>query len=452
MFEVNNRLATPYRSISYLRAEWADGTSTRATAVVVGVNDVLTALHAVYSADRGGWATRITVIPAADTSPVSRPLGEYTDVGYVSGRAQNWDVNRDGLLSQAESEGDIALLGMRSRIGDVTGVLPAAQVASDFSGLMTGYPGRGTGLMAELVLADASSLYSVYNVNSGLGAGASGGPLLYTSASGVTSVVGILSSGNESNTSSTYAGLFSASSWNWLQDALAANDFLIGPSLPTSFMTAGGTLFTGGSGPDTLTGGGGRDIFTGNAGNDSLDGGDGLDTAVYGGLRSAYTVTAGAGAVTVADSAPTRDGMDSLRNIERLKFADMSLAFDVAGSAGQAFRLYKAALGRLPDVVGLGYQINALDSGMALGEVAAHFVSSPEFARLYGPLSDLSFVTQLYANILNRAGDAAGMAYHQGRLAAGATRGEVVVGFSESLENQVALIGQVQGGISYVPV
>lgn len=206
MFKVTNRLEAPYRSISYLRAEWADGSSSRASAVVVGVNDVLTALHTVYSADRGGWATRITVIPAADTAPVSRPLGEYTDIGFISGRASNWDMNGDGLLSQAESEGDLALLGMRSRIGDATGILPVIQAGQDFSGLTAGYPGRGTGLMAEQVFADASSWYSVYNINSGLGAGASGGPLLHTSNSGVTSVAGVLSSGNYGNTSSTSRG------------------------------------------------------------------------------------------------------------------------------------------------------------------------------------------------------------------------------------------------------
>ncbi len=97
MFEVINRLAAPYSSISYLRTQWADGSASRASAVVVGVNDVLTALHAVYDTTKGGWARSITVIPAADTFPVSRPLGEFSDVGFISGRASNWDLNGDGL-------------------------------------------------------------------------------------------------------------------------------------------------------------------------------------------------------------------------------------------------------------------------------------------------------------------------------------------------------------------
>lgn len=452
MFEINNRLTALYRSIAYLRSEWVDGSSSRASAVVVGINDVLTALHTVYSADRGGWATRITVIPAADTSPVSHPLGEYSDVGFISGRAQDWDINGDGLLSQAESEGDLALLGMRARIGDATGILPVVRAENDFSAQVAGYPGKGTGLMAEEVFADASSWYSVYNVNSGLGAGASGGPLLHTGSNGVISVAGVLSSGNSSNTSSTYAALFSDASWNWLQGAMAANDYLIGPSFPTSVATATGTIFTGGAGADSLVGGSGWDTFFGHAGNDVLDGGGGIDSATFTGLRSSYTVVAAGGAIIVTDSLPSRDGVDSLRNIERVKFADLALAFDFSGSAGQAHRLYQAALGRSPDKSGLGYQINVLDSGVGLVQVAGHFIASPEFTGRYGGLSDLSFVNQLYTNILGRLGDRPGVDYHQARLAAGTSRADVLVGFSQSPENQVLLMGQIQNGIEYDPI
>lgn len=450
MFEINNRTAAPYSSISYLRSEWADGTTTRASAVVVGVNDVLTALHTVYSAERGGWARSITVIPGADTQPASRPFGEYTDVGYIAGRASNWDLNGDGLLSQAESEGDMALIGMRSRIGDAVGVLPLAQVSYDFSGTMLGYPGRGTGLMAESVYADAASWYSLYNIDSGLGSGASGGPLL-ANVNGVNSVVGVLSSGNFSNTVSTYAGLYSADSWNWLQGAMVANDYLIAPSMPTSVATVSGTVFSGGSGADSLIGGLGRDFFTGYAGADVIDGGAGVDTAVYLGSRSNYTVTLAAGSVTVADSVTGRDGVDSLRNVERVKFADVSIAFDIAGSAGQAYRLYKAALSRAPDLAGLGHQMKALDEGLSLEQVSANFLASPEFQGRYAGADVFEFVTLLYANVLGRVGDAQGFAFHTSNLATGTVnRPQLLIGFSESPEHQAQLIGVIQNGISYL--
>ncbi len=451
MFEITNRTTLPYAAVCYIRAEWADGTASRSSGVIVGYNDVLTALHAVFDATKGGWATRVTVTPGADTSPAfSAPFGQFTDVGSMVGRAENWDLDGNGLLTQAESQGDIALLGMKSRIGDIAGWLPVVQMPNDFNGVMAGYPARGTGLMAESVFADASSDYSVYTVQSGLGAGASGGPLLSTSA-GVTSVAGVLSAGNTSLTSSTYAGLFSATTWSWLNGAMAANDSLLGPAMgPTSVVTPTGTVFTGTVAADTLTGGSGWDQFTGQGGNDTITGGDGIDTAFYSGVRAGYTVAVGASSITVTDLVAGRDGTDALTGVERLAFADIRLALDVAGSAGKAYRLYQAAFDRMPDLAGLGFQMKALDDGLGLAQLAGNFISSPEFSSRYGSLDNTAFVTQLYANVLHRAPDAAGLTYYTSNLASGAsTRADVVVGFSESPENQAALIGTMQNGMAY---
>lgn len=57
----------------------------------------------------------------------------------------------------------------------------------------------------------------------------------------------------------------------------------------------------GGAGNDTINGGGGNDNITGGAGNDTIDGGAGTDVAVFGGPRSAYTIS-GTGTVTVTDT------------------------------------------------------------------------------------------------------------------------------------------------------
>ena len=446
MYEITNRLSVPYASICYIECEWSNGTATRASGVVVGINDVLTALHVVYQTALGGWATKVTVIPAADTRPFSAPYGEFSDVGSIVGLAPNWDLNGDGLLTQAEAQGDMALLGMKSRIGDVTGWLPVAQASNDFYGVMVGYPARGSGMMAEAVYADASSSYSVYSVQSGLGAGASGGPLLQT-VNGVQSVTGVLSSGSADNSTSTYAGLFSAATWQWLQTSMAANNDLVAA---TPVVTPTGMVYTGGSSADVLTGGAGRDSFTGNGGNDTLDGGANIDTAIYNGARAGYTVTVSASSITIADSVAARDGTDMLRNIERVKFSDISLAFDVAGNAGQAYRLYQTAFNRPAEAAGLGFQMKALDDGLSLVQVAGNFIASPEFVRSYGALDDSQFVTQLYANVLHRAPDAGGLAFHTGNLANGSnSRADVVVGFSESPENQAAVIGSIQNGMQY---
>ena len=113
MYEVTTRTTYPYSAICYVVCTWADGYSARGSGTVVGPNDILTALHVVYNANRGGWATSITVYPGADTSPFSAPYGSFTNWGRVNGRTTNWDTNGDGLLSDAEAQYDLALIGMR---------------------------------------------------------------------------------------------------------------------------------------------------------------------------------------------------------------------------------------------------------------------------------------------------------------------------------------------------
>ncbi|HUR89854.1 MAG TPA: DUF4214 domain-containing protein [Ramlibacter sp.] len=453
MYEITDTHQSPYSSICYIVTNWSNGTSTRASGVIVGENDVLTALHAVYDAGRNGWAQSIVIYPGADTSPFfNAPFGAYSDVGSVVGRAGNWDLDGDGLLTPEESQGDLALIGLTSRIGDVTGWLPVTDMPADFNGLMAGYPARGSGLMAESVLADASSLYGVYNVDSGLGPGASGGPLLY-SVGGVTSVVGVLSSGNSDETLSTYAGLDGDGTWQWLKSAIAANDTLIGLP-PGSAPAASPNIYMGTAGNDSYVGSGSRDAFTGLAGNDVFDGSDGIDVAVYSGVRGSHTITmVASNELRVADSVASRDGTDLLWNVERVQFDDYTVAYDIHGDAGEAYRLYQAAFDRAPDLPGLGYQTNALDSGLTLSQVAANFIASPEFQAKYGnAVSNTQFITLLYQNVLHREPDSGGLQYHLDELASGQTRADVLTHFSESPENQANVIGQIANGILFVHV
>ena len=232
MYEITNRTDAPYRSIAYVVSTWADGGATRGSGPVVGANDVLTALHVVYNSARGGWATSVTVTPAADTQPFSAPYGSFTGSRF-NGRTNDW--NSDGLpgLSFDEVQYDLAVIGLNQRIGDVTGWLGTQAFGSDFYGVMAGYPSRGTGLMVESVYADAVYGYGIYQIGSVLGGGASGGPLLSTQ-NGQTYVVGALSGGTPS--SSFYAGLQASGNWAWLSAALASNDDLIAGVLQTAFV------------------------------------------------------------------------------------------------------------------------------------------------------------------------------------------------------------------------
>ncbi len=228
MYEINTRVIQPYAAVCHIRCQWADGTVATGSGVLVGVNDVLTAHHVIFNAGAGGYATRITVTPGADTSPTwVAPFGSYSNVGSVHARTVNWDTNYDNLLSGAEAQYDMALLGMTTALGSTTGWVTPSAHRGDFFGEMAGYPGRGTGLMGEVVYADASSFFGVYDVYSSLGRGASGGPLLRTTTTG-SQVVGVLSSGNSANTSSTYAGLFGPGNMAWLDAAMSNNNSVLG--------------------------------------------------------------------------------------------------------------------------------------------------------------------------------------------------------------------------------
>jgi hypothetical protein len=224
-------------------------------------------------------------------------------------------------------------------------------------------------------------------------------------------------------------------------------------------------LMASGAGNDTisLAGGGGLLNVDAGSGNDlivivsdhhQINGGDGVDTVQYAGKSTAYTVTQNSsGALsTVADGT----GSDTLFNVERLQFSNVTVAFDITGNAGEAYRMYAAAFARTPDQVGLGFWVNSLDKGIGLGAMAADFVKSAEFVSLYGSnTSDTTFITNLYKNVLHRAPDAGGAAFWLDSLqqtsAHGATsRGDVLASFSESPENQAQVIGAIQHGITYI--
>lgn len=150
--------------------------------------------------------------------------------------------------------------------------------------------------------------------------------------------------------------------------------------------TTGADLLEGRGGDDTLIGGDAGDILLGQAGNDWLNG----------------------------------EGWDE--------------SFDT--SAARVFRLYQATLDRSPDLGGLYYwQDRLIRAPDSLTEVAGGFVGSREFQTIYGETGAAQFVALLYNNVLNRAADAAGLAYWTGLLnREERSRSEVVVGFSESRE------------------
>ncbi|MFZ6649383.1 DUF4214 domain-containing protein [Undibacterium sp. TJN25] len=248
----------------------------------------------------------------------------------------------------------------------------------------------------------------------------------------------------------------SYSSIRILPDAAPAN--YTGPT-PTydgsnNFGIAFGAIIenaVGGKGNDVLTGNDVANRLTGGGGNDQLDGGNGTDTAVYAGIRSQFTVSKNGSGYSVTDSSGT-EGADAVVNIERLQFADAAVALDTNGVAGEAYRIYQAAFDRVPDLAGLGYWIRDMDKGSSLIDVASGFIASPEFQKLYGAApSHTAMLDKLYQNVLHRTPDQAGYAYWIKELDSGQiSAAGILASFSESVENQLQVIGKISNGIDYL--
>jgi hypothetical protein len=98
-------------------------------------------------------------------------------------------------------------------------------------------------------------------------------------------------------------------------------------------------------------------------------------------------------------------------------------------------RLYFAYFLRIPEYEGLMFWIDAYNSGWSLGAISDSFAGSEEFQQRYGALNNEAFVNLVYQNILGRAPDPGGYAFWVGELNSGRrTRGQVMIGFSESAE------------------
>lgn len=154
------------------------------------------------------------------------------------------------------------------------------------------------------------------------------------------------------------------------------------------------------------------DSLQGTAGNDTLvvasaiktvDGGAGTDTAALELPRASYRVQLAGSSAQVARA----DGSASvaLANVERLKFADGSLAIDVADKAGQAAKTLGAVFGaeavRNSAIVGVA--LTLLDGGIGyegLMRLALDF-------RLGSAATSAQVVDLLFTNLVGRAPTAA---------------------------------------------
>lgn len=142
----------------------------------------------------------------------------------------------------------------------------------------------------------------------------------------------------------------------------------------------------------------------------------------------------------------------SKSGLKLIKFFDKYTSFDLAGPAGQVYRLYQAAFDRKPDLSGLGFWINATQNGASMRDIADAFISSEEFQLRYGKnVANDRFVTLLYNNILHRVPEQGGFDWWLDVVNKGAGRQDVLFGFSDSPENKGYLFADMGNGVDYLP-
>lgn len=186
----------------------------------------------------------------------------------------------------------------------------------------------------------------------------------------------------------------------------------------------------------------GNDAAVPKLGDDFVEGGAGYDTVVISGVRKGFAFSGGPGPRATVNGP---EGSDTFNNVERFKFVDGEFFTNADSTAGQVHRVYGATLDREPDAAGLRFWNDHLEAGLPLQQMVDGFTASPEFTAKYGSAtSNTAFVDLLYLNVLGRSGEAAGaQSWVDALEAGGATRAQVVLGFSESSEN----IGKSQAAI-----
>lgn len=312
----------------------------------------------------------------------------------------------------------------------------------------SGHSGMGN---SDMAVISSDGRYVMFESTSNLTPGDGDGKNDVFLKDTVTGSITRLSAGATQDTGIGYSGFARGSMDGIFLGTSASGVDVIHSALGDGFASTANATYKGDAGRNTLLGAAGSDTFTGNGGNDLIDGGAGKDVAIYNGKLSDYTIRKTDAGTLITDARGT-DGVDTVGNVELLRFADFNVSLDIDGTAGKVYRLYQAAFDRTPDTGGLGYWIAQMDNGMTLNEVARQFFASAEAQTQYGTNPDaITLITAMYDNVLHRAPDLGGAAYWQARLIGGLKAEGMLVEFSESIENRTALVGVMENGFAYTP-
>jgi len=185
-----------------------------------------------------------------------------------------------------------------------------------------------------------------------------------------------------------------------------------------------------------------------NSGLTKIDGGGGIDTSSYIERFTAYSLTKRNSSFSLLKKTGT-DGTDTLTNVERLKFSDVSVALDLDGNAGKVAKVLGAVFGKTAltnkEYVGIG--LDLIDGGMGYQDLAALAVSVTK------KTTSTDVCTLLWTNVFGKAPAAADIAPFKQML----DSGEISVGALTTLAADTSyntinidLVGLSQTGIEYI--
>ncbi|WP_278453454.1 cadherin domain-containing protein [Stutzerimonas kunmingensis] len=204
----------------------------------------------------------------------------------------------------------------------------------------------------------------------------------------------------------------------------------------------------GGADDDTVGSEGGNDRIFGNAGNDTLFGGEGedllhggadTDVATFTGSISRYEIVRDHGK-TIVRALDRADDVDTVINVETLRFDDADYTVENAPQYTVIASLYGEVLDRQADLTGFQYWAERYAAGESMGDIALSFLYSAEYQSGSGlQFSALSTAAQLdlfYLHFLGRTPDEAGHAYWMNRIEDGMSLNDVAHSFVVSTEMQ----------------
>ena len=205
----------------------------------------------------------------------------------------------------------------------------------------------------------------------------------------------------------------------------------------------------------TIEGGASKDVLTGFGGDDILIGKENIDTARYHSNAADYNLEKLSNEIwSIKHQNGKSDGSDTLIEIERIQFSDISFALDLDGNAGITAKILGAVFG--PEAISnktyAGIGLALLDNGMSFDALMQIAIDTAlgEDATSHAAVVDL-----LYKNVVGISPSAAEAAYYVEMLNNGThtltSIGIMAAETSLNLEN-IDLVGLHQTGLEYLPV